>query len=173
MYFFTADEHLGHVNIIKYNNRPFKDVDEMDAQLIANFNSIVSKNDTTIHVGDFCWLNKKKDVYNTYVNKLNGNHVLLRGSHDHWLPDSAHSVWSKTIEGIHVVACHYAFRVWPRSHYGSWNLHGHSHGRLAPQGKQLDVGVDCHNYHPVSWDEVKKIMETREDNFNLIRDRYE
>ena len=31
-----------------------------------------------------------------------------------------------------VVLCHYAMRVWDRSHYGSWHLYGHSHGNLPP-----------------------------------------
>ena len=54
-------------------------------------------------------------------------------------------------------------RVWNKSHYGSWNLYGHSHGSLPddPHARAIDVGVDCHNFAPVSFDEVKVIMERK------------
>jgi len=164
MYFFTADEHYGHAAAIKYNNRPFASVEEMDAGLIRKFNEVVSAHDTTIHAGDFCWLNKKKNVYETYVKKLNGNHLLLVGSHDHWQPDSAKYIWRKRIDGILVVVGHYAMRTWECSHYNSWQLFGHSHGRLVLESKQYDVGVDNNNYYPVSFDQIKKIMESKPDN---------
>ena len=55
--FYTADLHLGHANIIKYCNRPFKDVDQMNETLIRNWNSRVKPEDTVIHNGDFCFKN--------------------------------------------------------------------------------------------------------------------
>jgi len=61
MYYFTADEHYGHTNIIKYCKRPFNSIEEMDATLIENFNSKVTKADHTIHVGDFTF--KRPDSY--------------------------------------------------------------------------------------------------------------
>jgi calcineurin-like phosphoesterase family protein len=60
-------------------------------------------------------------------------------------------------------------RVWPRSHYNSWQLYGHSHGRLEPVGKQWDVGVDNNNFYPVSFDQLVEIMKNRPDNFNLVK----
>ena len=60
MYWFTSDQHYGHANVIGYNKRPFKTVEDMDEQLIKNFNSAVNSGDITIHAGDFCWLNKKE-----------------------------------------------------------------------------------------------------------------
>jgi calcineurin-like phosphoesterase family protein len=71
-------------------------------------------------------------------------------------------------KGFHLVLCHYAMRVWPRSHYNSIQLHGHSHGHLLPIGRQWDVGVDNNNYHPVPFDQIIEIMSVREDNFNLV-----
>jgi len=169
LYFFISDEHFGHKAVIDYNKRPFDSVEEMDATLIDNFNKVVGCNDVTVHAGDFCWSSKREDIYKKYVKKLNGNHIFLKGSHDRWLPDSAKMVWEKTIEKQPVVVCHYAFRVWGRSHYNSWNLYGHSHGRLDPVGKQWDIGVDNNDFHPVSWDQIKIIMKGRPDNFNYVR----
>ena len=54
-------------------------------------------------------------------------------------------------------------RVWNQSHRGAWQLHGHSHGSLTDHGgKQTDVGVDCWDYAPVSFDTLRKLMATRE-----------
>ena len=37
---------------------------------------------------------------------------------------------------------------------GSINLHGHSHGRLKPQPRQFDVGVDVWDFRPVRLTEL-------------------
>lgn len=63
-----------------------------------------------------------------------------------------------------IVLCHYALRVWDRSHYGSWHLFGHSHGHLPGLGLSLDIGVDCHGYRPLSLAEVA-------DNMRLLQQR--
>jgi len=168
MYFFTADEHYGHANVLKYNDRPFKNIKEMDEGLIRRFNEKVTPQDITIHAGDFCWLNNKKDIYKTYLNHLNGNHVLLIGSHDHWIPDSGKYIWRKRIEGQLIIVCHYAMLIWECSHYDSWQLFGHSHGRLQLEGKQHDIGVDNNNYYPVSFKQIKDIMATKKDNWNYL-----
>lgn len=169
MYFFTSDEHYSHANVIGYNKRPFQTVEDMDEQLIKNFNSVVGSGDVTIHAGDFCWLNKKEEVYKKYVSKLNGTHVLLVGSHDRWQPNSTKYIWRKRIEGQLIIVCHYAMLTWESSHYNSWQLFGHSHGKLNLPHKQYDVGVDNNNLMPVSFDEICDIMKNKPDNFNLIR----
>ena len=156
MYFFTSDEHYGHFNILKYSKRSFETIEEMDQTLIDNHNSVVSKNDIVVHAGDFTL--KKKEEAGKYVRQLNGQHIFLVGSHDYWLGQKHPSIWQKTIDGIQIVVCHYAMRTWPRSHYGSFHLYGHSHGRLSPYGKSWDCGVDNNNYYPISFEQVKEIM---------------
>ena len=67
----------------------------------------------------------------------------------------------------HISLCHYPLAEWNGSFYGSWMLHGHSHGnhkRGRPEsqdGKILDVGVDCHKMAPVSLEEIGTIMENK------------
>jgi calcineurin-like phosphoesterase family protein len=171
MFFFTSDEHYGHANVLKYNDRPYSNVAEMDEGLIKNFNSVVTSADVTVHAGDFCWCNHKEDVYKKYVRRLNGTHILLVGSHDHWQPESGRYIWHKTIDGIFVVVCHYCMLTWERSHYNSWQLFGHSHGRLVRDSKQHDVGVDNNNYFPVSFEQLKVIMANKPNNPNYIEKR--
>ena len=171
MYWFTSDEHYGHAKVIGFNNRPFESIEQMDEGLIRNFNSAVQPHDITIHAGDFCWLNKKQDVYDKYIRRLQGNHILLVGSHDHWQPNSAKYMWRKRIGGNLIVVCHYAMRTWECSHYNSWQLFGHSHGRLVLESKQYDIGVDNNNYFPVSFEQICDIMAKKPDNENYLKEK--
>ena len=171
MYFFTSDEHYSHSRIIKYCNRPFQSSEEMDEEIISRHNEVVRKNDIVIHSGDFAWFTSYPPC-SKIIDRLTGNHIFLKGSHDKWLRNTkVHEIWEKRIDDQVVVVCHYAMLVWPRSHYGSWQLYGHSHGNLSHplMGKQYDIGVDNNNFYPVSFDQIKEIMKDKPDNFNLLK----
>ena len=79
--FVIADLHFGHENIIKYCNRPFKDVTHMNETIIANWNNKVSSGDLVYILGDF---SMKFDMEKTknLLNRLNGRKVLIMGNHD-------------------------------------------------------------------------------------------
>ena len=79
-YFVIADTHFGHLNVIKYCNRPFIDVNSMDETLIKNWNAVVSKIDTVFVLGDFSFY--KKDKTAEICSKLNGQKILIIGNHD-------------------------------------------------------------------------------------------
>lgn len=159
MIWFTSDEHYGHTNIIRYCNRPFKSTDEMNNTIIDNFNNKVCKNDIAYHIGDFALISNPQAV--DIIQKLNGKHYFIKGSHDRWINNDIRSSYLMEIkiEGKTIVLCHYAMRVWPKSHYGSWHLYGHSHGKLPSYGLSYDVGVDNNNFFPVSYEEIKNKME--------------
>lgn len=145
----------------------------MNSILIARHNEVVGPEDIVIHAGDFTMRYK-----NSYSERLNGMHIYLKGSHDYWMDreirfnsdaSNCSEIWEQEIEGQHIVVCHYAMRVWSKSHYNSWQLFGHSHGKLEGIGKQMDIGVDTNNFYPYSFADIKKIMSKKEDNFNLIK----
>ena len=167
--FFTSDEHYSHANVIKFNDRPFKDVNDMNESLIRNHNSVVGVNDVTIHAGDFTLIKQKKRVWDI-INKLNGKHIFLKGSHDYWIPRKGSiQIYEKMFDNHYIVICHYAMHTWARSHYNSWHLFGHSHGSLNHFGKTHDVGVDNNDYYPVSMEQIIEIMKDKPDNPNLIK----
>ena len=62
-----------------------------------------------------------------------------------------------------IVLFHYALKTWDSAHCDAWSLYGHSYGNLKddPASLSLDVGVDCQNFRPISYDEVKEIMSKK------------
>lgn len=171
MYWFTSDTHAYHNNIIKYSNRPFDSVEEMNQTMIDNINEEVAAQDTLVHLGDVCFgsLEKLKD----FRNRINCNNIILiYGNHDQTIrkDDRAkklfseiHEFYEGKFEGQRITLCHYAMRVWNKSHYGAWHLYGHSHGSLPddPKSLSIDIGVDCHNFFPLCVEEISKIMEKK------------
>jgi calcineurin-like phosphoesterase family protein len=142
----------------------------MNHDLITKHNEIVTPQDHTIHVGDFTLRNT--DFAQSIIKQLNGNHTFLLGSHDYWMKKKGLQIWEKKIDDKYVVASHYPFYVWPRSHYNSWHVYGHVHGNLDLPGKRYDVGVDNNEFYPVPFEVLRNIMYYKEDNRNLVKKRY-
>ena len=80
MNFYIADCHFGHENILRFDNRPFADLEQMEEVMVMNWNASVRKNDTVYILGDFCW--RKADEWLRLVKQLNGQKVLIEGNHD-------------------------------------------------------------------------------------------
>lgn len=169
-HWFTSDTHFGHANIIRYSNRPFSNEEEMDEALIANWNSKVQPGDTVYHLGDifFC----KEDRALSILRRLNGQKFLVFGNHDKLVKNSARvreqfaqctDYKEVTIEDQKIILCHYPMITWNRSHRGSWMLHGHCHGSLVYpfEARIHDVGVDPNGLHPLSFEDVRRIMNTK------------
>lgn len=171
MYYFIADEHYGHHNIIKYCNRPFDSVEDMDEFMIDQNNKVVTSNDTVVHIGDFSLASRNYNIVEQrYIRRLNGKHIFIPGSHDYWIGTKTRShIWQKSIDRQQIVCCHYAMLVWPASHWGSWHLFGHSHGKLEGVGKSFDDGADVHGFRPLSFEEIKEMMKNRSENPGMIK----
>ena len=177
--FFSADHHFGHKNILKYADRPFSSVQEMNAELIKRHNSVVSPNDSVYFIGDFAFMQPHQIV--NILRQMNGRKYFIPGNHDksmndasvksefeRFYPFDSHPkirVQDDTLKKGYqeIVLCHFAMRVWDKSHHGVWNLYGHSHGSLAddPNALAIDVGVDVFDFYPVEYQEVKKIMSKK------------
>jgi calcineurin-like phosphoesterase family protein len=167
-YFFTADHHYGHSNIIKYSKRPFDDVDQMNKYLIKAWNDKVKYDDIVYHLGDFSFI--KSGATHGIVGALNGQIHLILGNHDTKMKENVRAKFASVsfykelkINDIHIVMCHYPMLTWNKAHHGSWMLHGHSHGNLKANkeftAKRMDVGVDTNvHYAPYHLEEVKEYM---------------
>ena len=175
--YFTADEHLGHLNIIKLCSRPFElsrvGLETMKETILLNHNMRVSKGGTTYHIGDMFWRTMPEDEAVEYMKVLNGTHHFYWGNHDELMKKSARlrgmfatvgdiGNLNKTEISPKLVLLHYAMRVWHNSHNGSWHLYGHSHGALPDGGNlSMDVGVDTHRFMPYSLAEIAEIMKAK------------
>lgn len=154
---FTADTHFGHRNIIRYSQRPFASVDEMDETLIENWNALVGPQDTVWHLGDFSMRTNPEK----WLRRLHGHVHLVLGNHDHpaacrragfaGVFEVRYLRWQNERFYLH----HYAQRVWRNSQHGAYHLYGHSHGDLDSEwGRSMDVGVDAVGYVPIAIEDV-------------------
>ncbi len=172
--FFTSDHHFGHANIIRFCNRPFKDVQEMNKVLIERWNEKIGPKDTVYHLGDFA-LGYKENLA-TILKQLNGRIHLITGNHEATaLQNKERFEWIKDYYELKVkdpdcdngvqriILFHYAMRVWRGDSRGNWHLYGHSHGNLPDLADRLsfDIGVDNHDFYPLSYEEVKAIMQKK------------
>lgn len=163
MIFFTSDTHFRHERVLQFSRRPFASIEDMDAALVRNWRDRVSDDDVIYHLGDVAW--KTNASVRALIGDLPGTKHLLVGNHDHsftrklaaWASVQSYlelQVDRPAGDRLLLVLCHYPFAVWRDSHRGSLSLHGHSHGTFPPSCQQMDVGVDCTAYAPISLPEV-------------------
>lgn len=172
--FVTSDLHLGHENIIKYCNRPFKDGNDMNTKLIHNWNQRVKKEDTVYHLGDFCFKGGMeggviKALF--WEKQLNGKIIFLRGNHDN--NNSVKTIMTscilefgrKIIYVIHIPPNVTEERDKLKKYipvipdYINMILVGHVHEKWKYQWYNnkvpvVNVGVDVWNFRPVKLQEI-------------------
>ena len=159
--FFTGDQHFYHRGIIEHAARPFRDIDEMNLAMVDAWNHTVGILDTVYVLGDFIWHGGSRR--DEIISMLNGSIYLIPGDHDKGLLN-CHAlrvlppIFHLEYRDKSFVLCHWPLRAWYKQHYGSINLHAHSHGRGIAIANQLDIGVDTHELRPWNYDEVIDII---------------
>jgi calcineurin-like phosphoesterase family protein len=181
----TSDLHLGHENIIRYCDRPFADVDEMDAELVRRWNERVAPDDDVWVLGDVALGPIHSSLRK--VAELAGTKRLVSGNHDRCWPGNRK--WERWVDeyceagfveivteaeidlggGVVLPACHFPFhgdshdedrfvRYRPVDR-GGWLLHGHVHEKWKVDGRQINVGTDVWDYAPVSAADIRSLVE--------------
>lgn len=184
--FFTSDLHFGHEKVIKFDNRPFHSVEEMDEELIRRWNNKVKKGDLVYVLGDFIWRSREEKVAD-FIKRLNGQIILIKGNHDHFLHNAdAKKALSglKDYDDISVkledgstrrcILSHYFIPFYNGHLHKAIHLHGHSHNTdehfmelgieqaINSAGKTVEIyNVGCMhwNYEPVTLDEILRSKE--------------
>ena len=164
--FFTSDQHFGHTNILKYCDRPFLSIEEMNETIIKNWNSIVNKEDTTYVVGDITMKYGKTRMKEIF-DQLNGTKILITGNHDNKgnIPSEC---FLHVLKRLHITGEGYDFILIHDPAEASANhmndqkyLCGHLHS--SPDRKMYynwyDVGVDANNFTPISLENILKQFE--------------
>lgn len=174
---FISDSHFFHNNVIKYSNRPFSSVEEMNETLVKNWNDKVSKTDVIYHLGDVIFA-KHDNQFQETLGRLNGKKILIKGNHDdyksyspfwtYW--DNVYDYKEVKYDGTKFMLMHFPLAVWNKGHRGALHLFGHSHSSLNYKVKgttQMDVGVDSGGhgdkedwkYRPIHAEEIIEYLK--------------
>ncbi|HRE00676.1 MAG TPA: metallophosphoesterase family protein [Ilumatobacteraceae bacterium] len=181
--FFTSDLHFGHANVIGYCGRPFHGVGQMNAAMVAAWNTVVGPDDEVWVLGDLAM--GKLDESLQCAAQLVGRKHLVIGNHDR--PFRGHGaaryeavgfelhhghVELDMPNGVTVVACHFPYTG--DSHdvdrydehrpadEGRWLLHGHVHERWRQRGRMINVGVDAWGGYPVTDTHLATLIDAGE-----------
>ena len=153
MYYYIADTHFGHRNVITYDGRPFASVEEMNETIISRWNERVTAEDTVFVLGDLslCSNGAAKNIFNRLLGKL----VLIRGNHDN---DSLCRAVSERFDricdyleiddsGTRVIMCHYPILFHRCDSSTDIHLYGHVHNNpewlMLESWKKEAVGVNA------------------------------
>jgi len=132
--FYIADLHFGHKNIIRYDNRPFATIEEMDNTLIKNWNKVVSNDDFVYILGDISWHDDDKTAQ--IFKQLHGTKILIRGNHDNIKSGSELAKCFASVQDYaelyldkknKVIMSHYPILFWNGQFRDSIHLYGHVH----------------------------------------------
>lgn len=167
--YIIADPHFGHTNIIKYENRPFKDVFEMDETLIQNWNRTVYKDDFVYVLGDFT-LSRSRKIIKNLLERLNGHKILIMGNHDRLKPKDYvlcgfETAFRKTLMiEPGVILMHEPYQDQSLINKDLIYFFGHVHAKHTLMDEYPNckcVSVERTNYFPVDFDQLLKEMKLR------------
>ena len=134
--------------------------------MAVRWNEVVGADDEVWHLGDFAVRQPAERVAGLLA-ALAGTKHLIVGNND-GPATAALAGWASVrcyheleTEDTWLILCHYPLRSWNRMGRGALNLHGHSHGRLAPLPRQVDVGVDCWDFRPITLAQIRSHLERR------------
>lgn len=170
MIYLISDTHFYHKNIIKYENRPFSSVEEMNEKLIENWNRVVTDRDYVFHLGDFCFASDKysgtyKEKYiatsKELLDRLNGHKVLIHGNHDLSKKICEQCGWEFVVDSYTLIIHGVEYRCVHNPKYDNNKnciIHGHIHGSspfcYGVKNKDtskiyFNVSAECINYTPI------------------------
>lgn len=165
MKFVTSDTHFYHDSLLGMNDfapRPFKNIEQMNATIIKNWNDKVGENDIVYHLGDIAlyFVKPQKQAYQAVfevLDQLHGHLVLIKGNHDSraffkYLEGKNYQFGGRPKFAFHDVGAllKYDHRQYYLTHYPMMlgiapqiiNLHGHIHHYAVPIKENINVGVD-------------------------------
>jgi len=189
-YFFNSDFHFFHQNILKYESRPFKDISEMNSEIIRRHNERVKKDDLFFFLGDLgFYASSEKAIRGEGMPcraldlfaKMNGIKMRIVGNHDKRSNKLFVPMKSITLDiaGMRVQLIHRPDEADIESH--NLIIHGHTHGKFPTQERLnskkvpiyfINVSCEQNNYYPFTWDELKAKWDrwlSKNSNSKLIR----
>ena len=186
--YFTSDWHLDNRSSSRNcESRGYKFSVQMNNAIIDNVIATVPKGSILYNMGD---LSSKftPEFLDPYLNRLWKAGIQMQwiyGNHDHKKNYHHRSIawqgWQKVVkyDGQKIFLFHYPCHVWESSHYGAWSLFGHIHSGDATDtkmqkkgltfpGKSYNVNIDMNDMKPLSFTQIKAIMNSKQDNWDKI-----
>lgn len=184
--FITSDLHFSHLNIIKYCNRPFEHLDEMNEFILKQFDELPDDQDTIIINNGDLWLNKNTTIEDIqyWVSRMKGNNRklwIILGNHDreikiknkNWNTDFESAERLFYFLGFDKVFCfpivldnlilsHEPVYLDKNSQFV--NLFGHIHDVDIDEKYFPNKKIDLKKYFNVCWDKHKKILSLQDLN---------
>lgn len=151
--FIIADTHFGHENVIRFCNRPFRSVDDMDKVLIKNWNAVVAPQDTIIHLGDF--MLGRKERCREIIKQLNGKKILIKGNHDHWSDEFYRGAGFSYVSKFPILynnfflLSHAPLQLSETTPYFNYYGHIHNDEKYHDTATSKCVSVERTNYQPI------------------------
>ena len=173
-YFFSADTHYFHSNIINYCDRPFKDVEEMNSVIMKKFNEKVKKDDTVYFLGDFGFFASSNRAFrgegqpynaDDILKQLNGKRwYFVKGNHDKSSNKLKTNVKSITIKQSNLTV-ELVHNPKDADIKHDLILCGHVHEKYLIKEIKIDkkivpvinVCVDMWNFYPVTWEDIYNV----------------
>ena len=151
--FFIADLHFGAQTIIRYENRPFSDAEEMERRLIENWNNAVGADDAVYVLGDFsAYADPERD--REILSQLAGTKILIMGNHS----------WPILYREFFLLS-HEPLYINQNMPYA--NFYGHVHNNasyrdVSPQS--VCLSVERTDYRPLEFFEIRNRMKAADQN---------
>ena len=163
-YFFSADLHLGHFNIIHYTGRPFSSLEEMNRIIIRRWNERVKCDDIVFVIGDFCFRNSSVNRgegirvrAKEWEKQLNGKIIHIKGNHDK--NNSTKTIIERLVIGYCGKRINLVHDPEKADLNYKINFTGHVHNKWQIKRQYarnpyyftdcINVGVDVWNFYPV------------------------
>jgi calcineurin-like phosphoesterase family protein len=166
--YIISDHHFGHSRIIKYTDRPFSSVGEMNQTLLNRHYETVGESDTVIHLGDVAMDMRDGEETIEYFERLGGD-LLLRGNHDTGLdakdaPFPVLQACRLEHDGREFYCTHRPQDV--PDDWDGWVIHGHEHNNrpdefpfVAYDAKRINVSCELLNYRPIALETLSGILD--------------
>lgn len=172
--YYVSDYHFFHELALKRSRSEyFKDIDEMNEEIIKRHNNKVKESDHVYILGDIiiCEENDLEEKLKMTVKKLNGHLHLIFGNHDYKFRNNP--IFLNYFESVEdnklirdnnkwVQLCHYPMLLWYRKNKGAYHVFGHMHNDsftkefhiIQKENNMFNSCVEVNNFEPCTLEEL-------------------
>lgn len=172
---FFSDAHFGHAKLVV--ERGFESIEDMNARLAHNYNTLFSYDDVVLWLGD-CFLGMPVEQCRNFLIELSGTKILIPGNHDKGAAAMAKMGFAMVIpeavlniDGVTCRVSHFPYAnkeghiptdkfkdKRPKKHPGEMLIHGHNHHGPRRFNNQINICTDLWDLKPVLWHEVSNLV---------------